>query len=131
MISFQDLGEATPWTVDALCAQTNPDQFFPDKGESSVDAKTVCASCPVIAECLAYAVKHRIHHGVWGGTSPNQRQRIITAEGLCVRCGGPRTGRRYCGDCAVIVRRETKRTYEQRKANQPPPSAGLPRKEAA
>lgn len=40
------------WQTDALCAQTDPEAFFPEKGGSTRDAKRVCESCPVREECL-------------------------------------------------------------------------------
>ena len=72
------VGAAEPvvdWWRDALCAQTFPDAFFPEKGESTRAALQVCASCPVQAECLAYALDHE-PVGVWGGMSARERLRI-------------------------------------------------------
>lgn len=68
--------EETAWMVDALCAQTDPDAFFPDKGESLRPAKAVCLACPVRSACLAYALEHREPHGVWGGLSPRERRKL-------------------------------------------------------
>lgn len=34
-----------------LCAQTDPELFFPDKGQRSDKAAAICAACPVIEEC--------------------------------------------------------------------------------
>lgn len=64
------------WQDFALCAQTDPDIFFPEKGGSTTPATTVCASCPVQGECLEYAITHDIRHGIWGGMSDNDRRRI-------------------------------------------------------
>lgn len=61
---------------DALCAETDPDAFFPDKGGSVREAKAVCARCEVTAECLAWALANGERHGVWGGTSEFDRRRI-------------------------------------------------------
>ena len=58
-----------PWMADAVCAQTDPDLFFPEAGGSSKAAKKLCADCPVKASCLAYALKNGEEHGVWGGLS--------------------------------------------------------------
>ena len=35
------------WQAEALCAQTDPEAFFPEKGGSTRDAKRVCGVCPV------------------------------------------------------------------------------------
>ena len=33
------------WREYALCAQTDPEAFFPDRGDSGEQAKRVCADC--------------------------------------------------------------------------------------
>jgi WhiB family transcriptional regulator, redox-sensing transcriptional regulator len=66
-----------PWQDDALCAQTSPDLFTVDKGESSTEAKKICAACPVVRQCLEYALRNDIRHSVWGGKTPNQRRLIV------------------------------------------------------
>jgi WhiB family transcriptional regulator, redox-sensing transcriptional regulator len=65
-----------PWAADALCAQTDPEAFFPDKGGSTREAKRTCLSCDVRAECLAYAVEHDERHGIWGGLSERERRKL-------------------------------------------------------
>ncbi|MDY5128591.1 WhiB family transcriptional regulator [Actinotignum urinale] len=69
-------GFSQPWRELALCAQTDPDLFFPEKGGSTAPATAVCHECPVIKECLEYALQHDIRHGIWGGMSDNDRRRI-------------------------------------------------------
>ena len=64
------------WQAEALCAQTDPEAFFPEKGGSTAPATSVCASCPVQAECLEYAIANDIRHGIWGGMSDNDRRKI-------------------------------------------------------
>ncbi|ALX66828.1 WhiB family transcriptional regulator [Microbacterium sp. XT11] len=66
-----------PWMRDALCAQSDPDLWFPPKGgEGGAEAKRICQSCDVIGQCLAYALEHNETVGIWGGKSPKERQRI-------------------------------------------------------
>ena len=60
----------------ALCAETDPDEFFPDKGSNPRAAKRVCGSCEVRAECLAYALEHGERFGIWGGLSERERRRL-------------------------------------------------------
>ena len=48
--------EETSWQERALCAQTDPEAFFPEKGGSTREAKRVCGSCDVRVECLEYAL---------------------------------------------------------------------------
>jgi WhiB family redox-sensing transcriptional regulator len=43
-------------------------------------ARRICDSCPVGERCLEYALRNRIDHGVWGGTSERQRRRILKAR---------------------------------------------------
>lgn len=62
--------------VDALCVQTDPEAFFPEKGGRVEPAKRVCARCPVRAECLEYALAHDERFGVWGGQSAAARARM-------------------------------------------------------
>ena len=65
-----------PWQDQALCAETDPDAFFPEKGGSTSDAKKVCQNCPVRAECLEYALEHDERFGIWGGLSEPERRKI-------------------------------------------------------
>jgi len=64
------------WTDRALCAQTDPEAFFPEKGASSRQAKKVCMACPVRTECLEYALLNDERFGIWGGKSEQERRRI-------------------------------------------------------
>ena len=67
------------WRDDAACAETDPDAFFPEIGKSSEPAKSVCAVCPVVAECLRAAVEGNEEFGVWGGLTTSER-RPLRAE---------------------------------------------------
>ena len=64
------------WQDRALCAQTDPEAFFPEKGGSTREAKRVCRSCDVRAECLEYALARDERHGIWGGLSERERRRL-------------------------------------------------------
>lgn len=64
------------WQRDALCAQTDPEAFFPEKGGSTREAKSVCAACSVKAECLEYALLNDERFGIWGGLSERERRRL-------------------------------------------------------
>lgn len=64
------------WRDKALCAQTDPEAFFPDRGGSVREAKRVCRACEVRAECLEYALEHDERFGVWGGMSERERRRL-------------------------------------------------------
>lgn len=73
---------AEPWMDEGLCAQTDPEEFFPEKGGPTRAAKAVCAVCPVAAECLDYALKRGERYGIWGGLSERERRKVSKALGL-------------------------------------------------
>jgi WhiB family redox-sensing transcriptional regulator len=86
------------WRELGVCAETDPEAFFPDKGGSSRAAKRVCAGCPVRVECLAEALRVDERHGVWGGTSPAERARLRRAQrpaGRAARAGRGAGGGRW------------------------------------
>jgi hypothetical protein len=64
------------WHEDALCAETDPEAFFPEKGGSTREAKAICADCPVRAECLGYALATQQRFGIWGGASERDRRKL-------------------------------------------------------
>nr|WP_277605632.1 WhiB family transcriptional regulator [Glycomyces sp. L485] len=70
------LGNVPEWQVRALCAQTDPEAFFPEKGGSTRDAKRICARCEVKENCLQYALEHDERFGIWGGLSERERRKI-------------------------------------------------------
>lgn len=70
-----DIG-AEDWQDRALCAQTDPEIFFPEKGASVRQARAVCMACEVRAECLDYALATDQRWGIWGGLSLRERRRF-------------------------------------------------------
>jgi WhiB family redox-sensing transcriptional regulator len=64
------------WQERALCAQTDPEAFFPEKGGSTREAKKVCTGCEVRAECLEYALANDERFGIWGGLSERERRKL-------------------------------------------------------
>ena len=67
---------ALSWQERALCAQTDPEAFFPEKGGSTREAKKVCTGCDVRSECLEYALDHDERFGIWGGLSERERRKL-------------------------------------------------------
>lgn len=61
----------------AVCAQVDPELFYPEVGESTADAIAVCNICPVRQACLAWALDRREFFGVWGGTSGRMRRKML------------------------------------------------------
>lgn len=64
------------WQSDSLCAQTDPEAFFPEKGGSTRDAKKICTSCEVRDRCLEYALENDERFGIWGGLSERERRKL-------------------------------------------------------
>ncbi|MFC7617592.1 WhiB family transcriptional regulator [Actinokineospora soli] len=73
---FLDEAEEQEWQERALCAQTDPEAFFPEKGGSTREAKRICLGCEVRAECLEYALAHDERFGIWGGLSERERRKL-------------------------------------------------------
>jgi WhiB family redox-sensing transcriptional regulator len=75
--SFMEVDEEVlEWQAKALCAQTDPEAFFPEKGGSNRDAKKVCHECEVRQECLEYALNNEELFGIWGGMSERERRKL-------------------------------------------------------
>jgi WhiB family redox-sensing transcriptional regulator len=70
------------WQNYALCSQADPDIFFPEKGGSLSEAKSICKQCKVRYECLNYALNNNINYGIWGGASERERRYIKKARTL-------------------------------------------------
>ena len=78
------------WMDDALCAQVDPDLWFPERGGPGSPAKRICARCPVREQCLDENLMET--HGFWGGMSERERRaerrrREIKAERPPAPCG--------------------------------------------
>ncbi len=76
--TIEHLLNRDPWQAEGLCRQVDiGDMFFPDKGGSAKEAKAVCVQCPVVDQCLEYALVHQERFGVWGGYSERERRRML------------------------------------------------------
>ena len=67
----------TAWMRNGNCRDESPSLFFPSDGSGVEVARRLCETCPVKEPCLEYALRNRIDHGVWGGTSERERRRIL------------------------------------------------------
>jgi WhiB family redox-sensing transcriptional regulator len=61
----------------AKCEHTEPSLFFSHDEIGVREAQRICATCPVRLACLGYALDNNLTGGVWGGTSEQERQRIL------------------------------------------------------
>jgi len=68
--------DVSAWQASALCAEADPEAFFPEKGGSTREAKSVCRACEVKKECLEYALLHDERFGIWGGLSERERRKL-------------------------------------------------------
>jgi WhiB family redox-sensing transcriptional regulator len=69
------------WRHEAACRDEDPELFFPigNTGPALVqieEAKAVCRRCPVIDECLRWALETGQDAGVWGGLSEDERRAL-------------------------------------------------------
>jgi len=73
------------WRTRAACRDEDPELFFPvsEMGPGArqvARAKAVCASCPVRAECLAYALDAGLDNGIFGGLTERERRSMIRSR---------------------------------------------------
>ena len=75
---FDDIPAPGDWAARAACVgAANSNRWFPDPGHAPAgDVLAVCGACPVRLECLDYAVRWKIDHGVWGGLVPADRKHL-------------------------------------------------------
>ena len=76
------------WQERANCLGVDPDLFFPERGASTREAKSVCRGCEVRLECLEYALGHGEKFGIWGGLSERERRRVRRERALARRKTG-------------------------------------------
>ena len=75
---FDELTGPERWQDRALCAEVDPEIFFPEKGGSTREAKAVCRVCEVRADCLEFIMQpgnaDAARFGIWGGLSERERR---------------------------------------------------------
>ncbi|HUY43826.1 MAG TPA: WhiB family transcriptional regulator [Acidimicrobiales bacterium] len=64
------------WMADGKCRDYPAEVFFPRDGLGVLAAQRICKTCPVMAQCLEYALAQHVDHGVWGGCSERERRRL-------------------------------------------------------
>ena len=53
--------------IDYAACRERPDLDWFDLDCNLMPCLEVCATCRVADECLAYAIRHRMRDGLWGG----------------------------------------------------------------
>ena len=74
------------WQAKAACRGPQAAVFFPpshferkeEKLEREQRAKAICQTCGVRQPCLAYALRIREPHGIWGGLNEIERKQVLT-----------------------------------------------------
>lgn len=73
--------EERAWMEKGRCRGMDPAIFYPDEEQKNwavrvAEAQKICAECPVIDECLEWALTRNEGDGVWGGASERERRKI-------------------------------------------------------
>lgn len=71
-----DLIHRPAWMAEAACRGVGAATFFPERGQSVIEAKAICARCPVRKPCLEYAFE-TTSTGIWAGTSERGRAKAM------------------------------------------------------
>lgn len=71
------------WQYQGACREVSTEQFFHPQGERgssrrnrAAQAKAICSTCPVIAQCRRHALAVREPYGVWGGLTEEERDAV-------------------------------------------------------
>lgn len=83
----RDSGPDDDWRNFSACRDVDPERFFPIGSTGPAiaqveQAKAVCRRCPVVDECLSWALEAGEDHGVWGGMSEEERRAVKRRGGL-------------------------------------------------
>lgn len=95
------------WTEHAACTPEDTELFFAEGPAhlvevATADARDLCLSCPVMEQCLLWAVETRQEYGLFGGLTATERARRFRPR----RPGHTGGGRRLapCGTPAAYER---------------------------
>lgn len=77
------------WLDRAVCRDSDPDEFFPTPPRDGApsasyemavnSAKAHCRRCPVVNDCLLFALSTGQAHGIWGGMTEAERDALLQA----------------------------------------------------
>jgi WhiB family redox-sensing transcriptional regulator len=72
------------WQAQAACRGLDTANFYhpenergPSRVRREMQAKAICSRCPVIKQCLRWALEAREPYGVWGGLSAEERELVL------------------------------------------------------
>lgn len=83
-MSVLDLLDTPEWHARAACRGADPRLFFLDQGHLTDArlAKRICQRCPVVDECLEWALVNNERHGIWGNPGPRERRVLRRERGM-------------------------------------------------
>ena len=76
------------WMERAYCRGSSPELFYFDAGQSKRKNYSVaefCSKCETRERCLEFALNNEERFGVWGGLTPAERSRILSARRKAVQ----------------------------------------------
>ena len=62
---------------EPICSQSDPEAWYPEKGEAVAAAKNLCKACPLKDICLEFSIVNQETHGIWGGVGAGERRRLV------------------------------------------------------
>lgn len=79
----------TDWMKNSKCHPDDGITWFPEVGHARqvAEAKEFCQDCPVQKRCLEWVLNNEIMYGVWGGSSPKERERILHSRKYKTKMG--------------------------------------------
>ncbi|WP_049568704.1 WhiB family transcriptional regulator [Nonomuraea sp. SBT364] len=74
----------TSWEKRAACRDMPTETFFLIAYSTRLPevkaAKNICRECPVLRDCLDWALRAGEPDGIWGGLTPSERRRARTTN---------------------------------------------------
>lgn len=75
------------WQLRGLCRGNHSHLFFPpstferkdERERRELRARAICRVCPVMNECLEYAMRIREPYGIWGGFTESERRDLVAS----------------------------------------------------
>lgn len=76
---------AQDWRGRARCRHVDPELFFPvgttePAAAQTAHAQAVCRACPVLGDCLDFALRTGQQYGIWGGLTGEERRGLHRAR---------------------------------------------------
>ena len=74
-------GAESNWRQSAACLTEDPELFFPigttgPAIRQAEEARTICRRCPVVTQCLTWALDTGVEPGVWGAQTEDERRAL-------------------------------------------------------